>query len=112
MPTKALRPATATTVKGPRHNDRFGGLINADAISQIPPELQPNAHAVPERERISAFAHALRSGAVALRRDECGDWRINGSRGHVYAAPGHFQFFVIGWSANGWNRAKRSALSP
>jgi hypothetical protein len=98
---KALRPATASTANGSRDDDRFGGLISADAISQIPPELQHDAHAVPERERLSAFASALGSRAVALRRDECGNWRINGGRGHVYAAPECFQIFVMGWSANG-----------
>lgn len=97
-----------STVNGPRDDDRFGSLISADAISETPPELQPDAQAVPERERLSAFARALASRAVALRRDECGDWRINGSRGHVYAAPEGFQIFVMGWSANGWNRAKRA----
>jgi len=106
--SKALRPATASTVNGHRDDDRFGGLISADAISQTPPELQPDAQTAPERERISAFARALGSRAVALRRDECGDWRINGSRGHVYAAPEGSQIFVMGWSANGWNRAKRA----
>jgi hypothetical protein len=101
-----LRPATASTVNGPRDNDRFGDLISADAISQTPPELQAVAQPAPERERFSAFARAHGSRGVALRRDECGDCRINGSRGHVYAAPEGFQIFV-GWSANGRNRAKR-----
>ena len=100
-PSGALRPVTASTVNGPRDNDRFGDLISADAISQTPPELQAVAQPAPERERFSAFARAHGSRGVALRRDECGDCRINGSRGHVYAAPEGFQIFVMGWSANG-----------
>jgi hypothetical protein len=93
-----LRPVTASTVNGPRDNDRFGDLISADAISQTPPEQQPDAQPGPERECFSAFGRALGSRAVALRRD---DWRVNGSRGHVYASPEGFQIFVMGWSANG-----------
>jgi hypothetical protein len=108
--SKALRPATASTVSGSRHHDRFGGLISADAISQTQPELQPDAQAAPERERLSGFARPLRSRAVALRRDERGNWRMNGSRGHVHAAPEGFQILVMGWWANGWNRAKRVLL--
>ncbi len=38
-----------------------------------------------------------------------GDWRINGRRGHIYAAPGGFQIYFIG-SARGWAYTK-SALS-
>ena len=29
------------------------------------------------------FARAIGSRSRALRRDECGDWRINGKRGHI-----------------------------
>jgi hypothetical protein len=34
------------------------------------------------------FAAALGSASRALRRDECGDPRINGKRGHIYVVPG------------------------
>jgi hypothetical protein len=40
-----------------------------------------------QRAALIEFAHAIESAASAFRRDECGDPRINGSRGHVYAAP-------------------------
>jgi hypothetical protein len=33
-------------------------------------------------------AGALGSRRSALIRDECGDWRIGGNRGHIYAVPG------------------------
>ena len=63
----------------------------------------------PDRQRAAlvAFAKALGSRDSALRRDECGDWKIVGARGHVYAVPAGFQFFVLGWSALGWGKAKR-----
>jgi hypothetical protein len=54
------------------------------------------------------FASALGSRDKALHRDECGDPRINGRRGHIYAAPEGFMLAVMGWSANGWNKAKRA----
>ena len=52
----------------------------------------------------------------ALRRDECGDWRNNGSHGRIYAVPGTldeptrpgFQIFVMGWTARGWKRAEEA----
>jgi hypothetical protein len=48
-----------------------------------------------QRPALLEFAAALGSADNALKRDECGDWRIDGKFGHVYAyAPGRFQFFV------------------
>jgi hypothetical protein len=35
-----------------------------------------------------AFAAALGSASTTLRRDQCGDWRISGKLGHIYAVPG------------------------
>ena len=69
-----------------------------------------------QRPALLAFAEALKCRDNALRRDECGDWRIKGTHGHVYAVPGSldrrrtpgFQIFVMAWSANGWNRARKA----
>jgi hypothetical protein len=63
---------------------------------------------VTQRPALLAFAGAIGSRDAALRRDECGDWRINGARGHVYAVPGGFQIIVMGWTAKGWNLAKQA----
>jgi hypothetical protein len=62
-----------------------------------------------QRPALIAFAEALGSRADGLRRDECGDWRIVGKHGHVYAVPEGWQFFVLGWTPRGWTAAK-SAL--
>lgn len=59
------------------------------------------------RESLLAFNEAIGARRNCLRRDECGDWRISGRKGHVYAAPEGFQIFVMGWTAKGWNAAKR-----
>ena len=69
-----------------------------------------------QREALLRFAKALGCRDNALRRDENGDWRISGSKGHLYAVPGTldergregFQMFVLNWSANGWNRARKT----
>jgi hypothetical protein len=72
-----------------------------------------------QRPALLDFAKALGSRDGALRRDACGDWRIEGRRGHIYAVPGSldrphtpgFQIFVVGWTARGWNLA-REAFKP
>ena len=67
-----------------------------------------------QRPALQRFAAALDSRASALRRDECGDWAIFGSNGHIYAVPEGFQLMIgcdIGndkWSsARGWKSAKK-----
>ena len=67
------------------------------------------------REKLLAFAEALGCRDAALRRDECGDWRIKGRFGHVYAAPEGFQIYFRGAdefeepkSSQGWTYAKRA----
>ena len=70
---------------------------------------------VGQRPALLRFAEAIGSRADALRRDECGDWRIKGSLGLVYAVPGSiehpktpgFQLMVTTLSARGWTEAKR-----
>jgi hypothetical protein len=41
-----------------------------------------------QRPRLIELLAALGARADTLRRDECGDWRIKGSRGWIYAVPG------------------------
>jgi hypothetical protein len=64
----------------------------------------------PDKQRgaLLAFARALNSSPRALRRDECGDWRIGGNRGHAYAVPGGFQFYCAPGSTRAWTFAKRA----
>jgi hypothetical protein len=68
------------------------------------------------------FAEALGCRDAALRRDECGDWRITGKHGWIYAVPGvllagsekteGFLLYYSGpefiGSARGWGFAKRA----
>jgi hypothetical protein len=71
-----------------------------------------------QRPALLALREALRTRETALRHDECGDWRIEGRFGHIYAVPGSlgwpdtpgFQIFVAG-SARWWTNAK-AAFRP
>lgn len=63
-----------------------------------------------QRPALIELARALGSRDSARRRDECGDWRIAGRFGHIYAVPGSldrpgFQIFIAR-SARWWANAK------
>ena len=67
------------------------------------------------REALLALVEALGCRDNALRRDECGERRIKGRFGHIYAAPEGFQIYFRGAdefeepkSSQGWTYAKRA----
>ena len=62
----------------------------------------------PARQRLALFAEALGSASTALRRDECGDPRINGKRGHVYVVSRGFLLSCVCESRKAWTYAKRA----
>jgi hypothetical protein len=64
-------------------------------------------NAARQRAALVDFAKALGSRDSALRRDECGDPRINGRYGHVYALPDGFQIVFLG-TARSWGYAKKA----
>jgi hypothetical protein len=41
-----------------------------------------------QRIALMKLVEALACRAAALRRDECGDWRVVGKFGHIHAVPG------------------------
>jgi hypothetical protein len=65
---------------------------------------------VAQRPRLLEFAIALGSRAEALRRDECGDWRIQGKSGHIYATPGGVQIVYSSAeeSPKAWTYARKA----
>src|SRR3984957_3208941 len=73
---------------------------------------------VRQREALLTFRDALGCRDNALRRDECGDWRIEGRSGHIYAVPGSldrpktpgFQIFIAR-SSRWWTNAKAALKS-
>ena len=91
-----------------------GGFDFADpdreaAVTDIyPPTVQ--------RPALLKFAEALGCRDNALRRDECGDWRIQGHSGHIYAVPGSldrrttpgFQICVQCELVRQWSYAKKA----
>jgi hypothetical protein len=72
--------------------------------------------ATKQRTALVKLVSALGCRAAALRRDECGDWRIEGSSGHVYAVPGAldqpnrpgFMLYIMTGSPKAWTFAKRA----
>jgi hypothetical protein len=79
------------------------GIEASLLFDRDPPFLRREA-----REALAVFAQALGSAASALRRDECGDPRINGKRGHIYAVPEGFQLYCVCESRKAWTYAKRA----
>lgn len=71
----------------------------------------------PTRQRLAQLdmLAALDASDLQLRRNECGDWRIKGRYGHIYAAPSHdlqgvawYAFFMPERSsARLWSFAKK-----
>jgi hypothetical protein len=69
-----------------------------------------------EREALLELAAALGNRAIALRRGECNNWRIEGWRGWIYAVPGTlhrpdcvgFQIYCAPGSARAWSSAKKA----
>ena len=60
-----------------------------------------------QRPAMLSLASALSSASTALRRDECGDWRIRGTAGHAYAIPGGFLLIAETGTARAWSAVKR-----
>jgi hypothetical protein len=69
-----------------------------------------------QRAALLKLVSALGCREAALRRDECGDWRIEGSNGHVNAVPGTlnqpnrpgFMLYFMTGSPKAWTFAKRA----
>jgi hypothetical protein len=67
-----------------------------------------------QRAVLLAFAEALDSASAALRRDECGDWRIGGTVGKVFASLGTidqpktpgYAIYVERETSRAWTAAK------
>jgi hypothetical protein len=67
-----------------------------------------------QRPALLKLAEALVSRDNALRRDECGDWRIKGRFGWIYAVPEGYQTYYRGadefeepTTARGWINTKQ-----
>ena len=70
---------------------------------------QPTLHRLREQDRanLDALLAAINGARNALRRDECGDWTIIGSRGTIHACDGVFSVYIEGHSALASTHAKK-----
>ena len=57
------------------------------------------------RAELLKLAAVLGTRDGALRRDECGDWRLKGQTGHIYSVPEGYQAFFLS-DGKGWHWAK------
>jgi hypothetical protein len=64
-----------------------------------------------DRNELSTLLSVLHGALNALRRDECGDWTIFGSRGNIYACDGTFHGYVRCRSGQAWTYARKQLAS-
>jgi hypothetical protein len=60
-----------------------------------------------DRAELETLLTAVNGAMNAIRRDECGDWTIAGSRGTVRACNGRFYVYIPCRSAMAWTYAKK-----
>jgi hypothetical protein len=60
-----------------------------------------------DRDELSTLLSVLHGAMNSLHRDECGDWTIAGSRGHIRACDGTFHVYVQCRSPMHWTHAKK-----
>jgi hypothetical protein len=60
-----------------------------------------------DRQELEALRVVLNGARNALRRDECGDWAITGSRGTIRAVGGGFMVYIGCRSALHWTHARK-----
>jgi hypothetical protein len=71
------------------------------------PEMSTAATPIENRAHLEALMRALDASPGTLRRDECGDWAINGRLGHIFSNGAAFLLYVTTKeSARRWNNVK------
>jgi hypothetical protein len=67
------------------------------------------AEALADKQAQGALVAALSASSLSLRRDECGAWRINGSRGHIYTWGDNetWVLYIGSGTARGWKSHKK-----
>jgi hypothetical protein len=60
-----------------------------------------------DRECLLALAKNIAVLDRTVRRDECGEYRINGRKGHLYHSRGNIYLCLIDQPMGGWIRAKQ-----
>jgi hypothetical protein len=60
-----------------------------------------------ERASLEKLREALNGALNSLRRDECDNWRLKGSRGHIYSDGDGWVLFVACRSSRHWTSTKK-----
>lgn len=63
---------------------------------------------IQNRAHLEALMRALDASSRTLRRDECGDWAVNGRLGHIFSNGVALMLYVTTEeSVRRWNNVKR-----
>jgi hypothetical protein len=71
----------------------LGGLDNREIAKKFV-SAQAAYPSTAMRTRLLEFRQAIGAREASIRRDDCGDWALSGTSGHVYAVPEGFQLYV------------------
>jgi len=69
-------------------------------------QAQLNRLRAQDRAELVTLLTAVNGALNSVRRDDCGDWTIAGSRGTIRACNGKFYVYIPCRSAVTWNNAK------
>jgi hypothetical protein len=78
-----------------------------DMLDEIAPTTSVSREAQLDKDRLEQLREALNGAFNSLRRDECGTWRLLGSRGHIYRDGDGWLLFVACRSGLHWTYTKR-----
>lgn len=70
-------------------------------------QVKLNHLRVQDRTELEALLIIINGAKNAIRRDECSDWIIAGSRGTIRACDGKFYVYISCHSPVIWNNAKK-----
>jgi hypothetical protein len=82
-------------------------LTSEDTVNQV----TLNHLRVQDRADLVTLLTAVNGAMNAIRRDECGDWTITGSRGTIRACNGKYHVYIPSGSAKAWTFAKKQLAS-
>jgi hypothetical protein len=100
------RPAIEEGEKSPIAKGR--GDIAKRAPLRFTVDRDPEMTSIaPQKANLENLREALNAAHNSLRRDECGTWRLNGSRGHVYGDGDGWLLYVRCRSGQHWIWTKK-----
>src|SRR5882724_6214700 len=70
-------------------------------------QIKLNLLRIQDRVELETLLISLNGAKNAIKRDECGDWIIAGSRGTIRACDGKFYVYISSGSARAWTFVKK-----